>query len=425
MSPRPSLSLLAGPTLRMQPDRRLARLASEGSEQAFEEIVRRYRPRLVAFAAAIVPAHRAEDIVQESLARVYTTLRANDGDVHLRAWLYTIVRNRALNAVRDERVHVELDEQHDGVTPPPEIVARRDEVAALVAGINALPEAQRQALVGRELEGLSHDEIAAQLGTSPASVRGLIFRARTALRHAAGALIPLPLVRWLAESSGSAGAGEAAAGGAAAAGILTAGGGGGTAVKAGAVVAAAALAAGAGVGLRDSGGGRDGAGDGAAQASEAPSGGGGSQGGASSEGGPGVPGQVLAPERGANGNRGEDGDDDRSGPGGGDDRSGPGHGGDDGDDDHSGPGGGGDDGGGHSGPGGGGGGDFADEDNSGPGGGGGGSSGSGSSGSGSSGSGSSGSGSSGSGSSGAGSSGSGSSGSGSDEEDETPASKGI
>ncbi len=270
MSPRPKLASLAGPALRLQSDRRLARLAGEGNDAAFEEIVHRYRSRLVAFAAGIVPAHRAEDIVQESLTRVYSVLREGDSDVHLAPWLFTIVRNRSLNAVRDERVHVELDEQYDGVTPPPEILARKEEVAALVAGIKALPEAQRQALVGRELEGLSHEEIASRLGATPASVRGLIFRARSGVRHAAGAMIPLPLMRWLLAEAPGAGAGEAAAGaGLAAAGVAaaSAGGGSGLAIKAGAIVAAAALATGAGIGLRDTGDG--GSPSGSAQASSA------------------------------------------------------------------------------------------------------------------------------------------------------------
>jgi RNA polymerase sigma factor (sigma-70 family) len=345
----------------MQPDARLATLAGEGSEPAFEEIVRRYRSRLVAFAAAIVPAHRAEDIVQESLEKAFGALRESAGEVQLKAWLYTIVRNRALNAVRDERVHVELDEQYDGVTPPPEILARREEVAALVAGLQALPEAQRQALLGRELEGLSHADIAARMGTSPTSVRGLIFRARTAVRHAAGALIPLPAVRWmLGEGAATPGAGDAATGASlAAAGVASASaGGGGIAVKAGAVLVAGVLAAGAGVGLRSGSDSKDSTRAEAAQTQDGPGD---------------APTSRSVPGRGQSegaGNPGADqpGSGNASGAPGGDageghtesgDRSGPGGGDGGGSGSSSGPGG-------HSGPGGGGGADDPD-DHSGPG----------------------------------------------------------
>jgi RNA polymerase sigma factor (sigma-70 family) len=245
---------LAGLALRCQPDSRLVALSRQGHERAFEEIVRRYRRALVSFAGAIVPAHRAEDVVQESLAKAHAALAAGDAEIQLKPWLYTIVRNGAFNDLRDEPVHEHLDESFDGVPQPPELAARREELAGLLAEVKALPPAQREALIKRELEGRSHEEIAAALGASPGAVRALIFRARTALRDAAGMLIPMPALRALleagplrAEATG-AGVGGAAMG-------LTAGGGGGIVVKGGAALALAVLALGSGIILH--GGGRD------------------------------------------------------------------------------------------------------------------------------------------------------------------------
>ena len=77
------------------------------------------------------------------------------------------------------------------------MVAGREELASLVGAIGELPPGQREALVQRELEGRSHEEIADRLGSTPGAVRGLIFRARLSLRDAAGFLVPLPLLRWL------------------------------------------------------------------------------------------------------------------------------------------------------------------------------------------------------------------------------------
>ena len=188
---------LAGAALRCQPDSRLALLASEGQDRAFEEIVRRYRQSLVAFASGIVPAHRAEDVVQEALAKAHRALGASDREVKLKPWLYTIVRNRALNDRRDEPVHEQLDEGFDGVPQPPDVAARHEDLAQLVAGVKALPAAQREALIQRELEGRSHEEIASAIGARPGAVRGLIFRARIALRDGLGLLIPTPLLRAL------------------------------------------------------------------------------------------------------------------------------------------------------------------------------------------------------------------------------------
>jgi RNA polymerase sigma factor (sigma-70 family) len=188
---------LAGLALRCQPDARLVTLFRDGHDRAFEEIVRRYRQALVRFAAAIVPADRAEDVVQEALAKAHSSLAAGRGEISLRPWLYTIVRNRALNDLRDEPAHQPLAQDFDGVPQPPEVAARRTELASVVEQIKALPGAQREALLRRELEGRSHEEIAAAIGVSPGAARGLIFRARAALRDGAGALIPLPAMRAL------------------------------------------------------------------------------------------------------------------------------------------------------------------------------------------------------------------------------------
>lgn len=241
---------LAGLALRCQPDSRLVALVREGRDRAFEEIVRRYREPLVSYAGAIVPAHRAEDVVQEGLARAHTAIAGGHEEIRLKPWLYTIVRNRALNDLRDEPIHDHLDENFDGVPQPPDIAARRAELAALTASVRELPPAQRDAIVQRELEGRSHQEIATSLGTTPGAVRGLIFRARTALRDAAGILIPMPLLRaLLSAGSQSSDATGAAVGGAAA----SLAGGGGIALKAGATLGIAALAVGGGVALNDHG----------------------------------------------------------------------------------------------------------------------------------------------------------------------------
>ena len=244
--PRP----LAGAVIRAQPDDRLVALAREGRDAAFEEIVRRYRAGLVPFAAAFAPRDRAEDVVQESLVRAWESLRNSESEIRLKPWLYTIVRNRALNARRDARIHEQLDESIDGVRQPSEIVLTREELGRMVGAVNALPEPQRKALVRSALEGRTHEQLAAELGTSAGAVRQLIFRARSGLREAVGAALPLPVVRALAETNGAADAGAAVVGGGAlAAGSLGAAGTGSIAGKATAVAAIAALVGGSGVAI--------------------------------------------------------------------------------------------------------------------------------------------------------------------------------
>ncbi len=247
---------LARVAIRCQSDSRLVKLVREGHDLAFDEVVRRYRPQLVAYAAAIVPEHHAEDVVQEALTRAHTALGRSDSEMRLRPWLYTIVRNGALNALRDEPVHTHLDENYDGVPQPPEVAARREELAELTASVKDLPDQQREALVKRELEGRSHEEIGVSLGVSAGAVRGLIYRARATLRDGAGMVIPLPVLRALLSSSQATPETTGAAG-AAAAGL--AGGGGGIALKAGATLSVAVIAVGSGIAVqhRDSGSAKD------------------------------------------------------------------------------------------------------------------------------------------------------------------------
>ena len=181
--------------LRTQPDERLAALARDGKAASFDEIVRRHRPALLAYAGSLAPPSRAEDVVQDSLLKAYAALRDGAEPELLRAWLFRIVRNTAIDEQRGLRPHEQLDENYDGVEQPPEAVGRREQLSSLVAAIRDLPPAQREAIVKRELEGRGHDEIGRVLALSPGAVRQLIYRARFALRHASGALVPAFLLR--------------------------------------------------------------------------------------------------------------------------------------------------------------------------------------------------------------------------------------
>jgi RNA polymerase sigma factor (sigma-70 family) len=248
--------LILGPALRTQPDRRLVKLVREGYEAAFEEILRRYRKPLDRFAAAIV-GNRSEDVTQDAFSKALLALRGTEAEIELRPWLYRIVRNTALNDLRDSPPAAEeLGEAVAGGQSAAAEVERREELTELMKRLRALPEAQRAAIVMRELEGLSHEEIAAALGVSGGAARQTIHRARVALRNGLGLLVPLPLLRMLFDhgaEAASAGGAAAAAGVAAATGgggAATLGGiGGGAALKAGVATALVAGSVGAGVAI--------------------------------------------------------------------------------------------------------------------------------------------------------------------------------
>jgi len=213
--------LLVGPALRAQSDVRLVKLVREGYESAFEEIVRRYGHPLHRYAAAIV-GNSADDVTQDALSKAFLALRRDDREIELRPWLYRIVRNTALNDLRDRPPQgAELHELIEGQPGVAETVERREEIEELLDRLHALPEPQRAAIVMRELEGLGHGEIATALGVSGGAARQAIHRARTALRDGLGMAIPLPLVRLMLDGGGVPTA-EIAAGGAGAGVVLKA-----------------------------------------------------------------------------------------------------------------------------------------------------------------------------------------------------------
>ena len=353
--------IFLGPALRTQSDRRLVKLVREGYEAAFEEIVRRYRNPLDRFAASFV-GNRSEDVTQDALSKALLALRGSENEIELRPWLYRIVRNTALNDIRDRPPTVEqLEETLAGGESAAVEAERREEMTELVERLRALPEPQRAAIVMRELEGLSHDEIAAALGVSGGAARQTIFRARMALRNGLGMLLPLPLLRMLFEHGAAADAAGGAAAAAGMAGAATAGNGAalggigaGTALKAGlATVLVAGSVGAAGVAIenqRTGGGGPEPA---EAAVSADPRGGEDDAGGSGGSSGPGSGEREQGEDRDDSSGRGssERGDDrgsdddrrdeDRSGRGDGEteeDNSGRnrGRGGDDDDDDRSG-----------------------------------------------------------------------------------------
>lgn len=242
--------LFLGPALRTQPDRRLVVLVREGYEAAFEEIVRRYGRPLGHYAASIVGG-RSEDVLQDAFSKALPALRRDDAEIDLRPWLFRIVRNTALNDLRDCPPSPELlAETLAGGRNPAEELEQREQLTDLIRRLQALPEPQRAAIVMRELEGLGHEEIAAALGLTDGGARQAIYRARQALRDGAGMLLPLPLVRMLIDH-GTEAAGAGAGGAIAAAGASAGGAGAGGALKLGVVAAVIAGSVGAGVAIQD------------------------------------------------------------------------------------------------------------------------------------------------------------------------------
>jgi RNA polymerase sigma factor (sigma-70 family) len=190
--------------LRTQSDSRLVDLVRAGNDRAFEAIVMRYHRPLLRHCRRLLPAGRAEDAVQQALLRALEAMRADDRELQLGPWLHRIAHNTSIDSLRRMDSHwEELDERMDGVEPTHAAVERRARFHSVMSDMGELPERQRRALVLRELEGRSYDEIAATLGVTGDGVRQLLNRARNSMRAAASALVPPALVGRIAGSQAS------------------------------------------------------------------------------------------------------------------------------------------------------------------------------------------------------------------------------
>ncbi|HEV2770575.1 MAG TPA: RNA polymerase sigma factor [Solirubrobacteraceae bacterium] len=175
----------------MQSDERLVALARRGQHAAFEALVGRYQARLLAFCRHMLSSREdAEDVLQEVFAAAFNAMLGDDREINVRPWLYRIARNRSLNhlrrqtAVGQDSMDVHLA---DGGTTTAERVHRREEFRQLVADVQELPETQRTALLLREIDALSYEQIAEAMDATVPSIKSLLVRARVSLAEAAEA----------------------------------------------------------------------------------------------------------------------------------------------------------------------------------------------------------------------------------------------
>ena len=229
-----------------QSDERLAAAAGEGDESAFEALVLRYRRPLLGYSRRLgLSEARAEDVAQQSLMRAWISLQRGVAVMNVSAWLFRIAHNATIDALRGPaESHEQLTDAASEIAAvsadPERAVALRE----ILADLAALPNMQREALLCTAVEGRSNEQAALALGVTGGAVRGLVYRARTALRAAATAVTPPSVFGWVRATGrrGCALADRVTAGEAGGAGASVATGG---LIKAGAVIfAAGAIAVG-------------------------------------------------------------------------------------------------------------------------------------------------------------------------------------
>ncbi len=166
--------------------------AAEGDQDAFAVLVTRHAPRLVRLAVRLLgDKAEAEDAVQESFINAWRRLPDFRGHSAFGTWMYRVVTNRCLNALRARRPTTPLHEvldvaAADHSSSPSRMAESRAIAADLRTALAGLSAEQAVCWVLRELDGRSYEFIADAVGITENAARARVFRARRGLTHALG-----------------------------------------------------------------------------------------------------------------------------------------------------------------------------------------------------------------------------------------------
>jgi RNA polymerase sigma-70 factor (ECF subfamily) len=178
-------------------DRKLVEAARQGDVDAFRQLVQKYQRKVHGIALGIVrDPDEAKDVAQEAFIRVHRSLASFDGTSQFYTWLYRIVTNLCIDQLRKRRHQkVEFDETvaqeteegpivTSGIEPhrlgfdPRRALEDKELGARLRAALDQLSDAHRAVLVMREVEGMSYQEMADQMGCSIGTIMSRLFHAR-------------------------------------------------------------------------------------------------------------------------------------------------------------------------------------------------------------------------------------------------------
>lgn len=184
----------------------LVKRVQAGDQAAFNLLVTRYQSRVVALIGRYINDYdEALDVAQESFVKAWRAIGKFRGDAQFYTWLYRIAINTAKNflAARNRRAYDNRIDIHDSEDPSleariqdvdsPDAVAESGEVgSAVLRAVEALPEDLRTAIVLREVEGMSYEDIADKMDCPIGTVRSRLFRARDYIEKEIAALEEAP-----------------------------------------------------------------------------------------------------------------------------------------------------------------------------------------------------------------------------------------
>jgi RNA polymerase sigma-70 factor (ECF subfamily) len=173
------MMMLVQAELRQDEDEALIAAAAGGDRSAFGELYSRYARMVHGILLARVPPADAEDLVQDVFVSAMRRLGVLRTAAAFKGWLAAIARNRAIDYFRDAKERTEIDEK----TARTLGVAAGQEAFEILELIRSLPEAYRETMILRLVEGMTGPEIAARTGLKPESVRVNLCRGMKMLRE--------------------------------------------------------------------------------------------------------------------------------------------------------------------------------------------------------------------------------------------------
>jgi RNA polymerase sigma-70 factor (ECF subfamily) len=189
----------AGARAETDPDVALMLGVQAGDQAAFQELFRKFSPRLLKYARRLVGSDaRAEEVTQDVFVQVFRFRHRYRPESRFATWLFTIATNLCLNDLRrpERQLRVDLwdergdEERREGpALPDPDAVSPEDGAAgrelarALERAIAALPEKQRAAILLSRMDGLGYQDVAVALGCTEGAVKALVFRATQTLKQ--------------------------------------------------------------------------------------------------------------------------------------------------------------------------------------------------------------------------------------------------
>jgi RNA polymerase sigma-70 factor (ECF subfamily) len=178
----------------METDHLLIRRAIDGDERALRQLWSQYAPHIDAVVLRLAgDPDLAADIAQEVWMQIFRALRSFRGDAQFGTWAHRIAVNRTLNALRKTRRIGKIEVEIEDDTAAVDEDSDRSFLAASIEQAAArLPAGARTVFLLHDVEGYTHEDIAAELGITPGASKSQLFKARAKLRRLLAHLVDVP-----------------------------------------------------------------------------------------------------------------------------------------------------------------------------------------------------------------------------------------